>query len=164
MKASHSKWSAAAFALVLLATMAYSQALKPVQMHGDGMFSGHMLEHMTKDLDLTDAQQSQIKELTSKQEATLKPLFVQMGQEHQQMMQLIQSGTFDENKARQIATQQAQLRIEMDVQMARTGAQIYQLLTPEQKTKAADLMKQHEQHMMRHSQEPPPPPPDTEND
>jgi len=163
MKSRSMKWLAAAFALVLIAAVAFSQTVKHVQMHGDGMFGGHMLEHMTKDLDLTDAQQAQIKDLMSKQQATMKPLFSQMGLEHQQMMQLIQSGNFDEAKARQIATEQAQVRIEMDVQMARTGAQVFQMLTPDQKTKAIDLMNQHEQRMMQHNQGPPPPP-DTENE
>src|SRR5689334_20820456 len=134
MKSVQMKWFAA-IALMLLAAVAVSQTVKRVHMHDDGMFAGHMLDRMTKDLDLTDAQQAQVKDLLDKQKTSMKPLFQQLGQGHQQMMQLVQSGNFDETKARQIATQQAQIRIEMDVQMARTGSQIFQLLTPDQKTK-----------------------------
>lgn len=152
MKSGRMKWLAAGLALVLLVAVGVAQTIQRVHMDEDGMFGGHLLDRMTQDLGLTDAQQTQIKGLMDQQKATVKPLFQQLALGHQQMMQLIQSNNFDEAKARQIATQQAQVRIEMDVAMARTGSQIFQVLTPDQKTKAVELMKQHEQRFNKHMQ------------
>jgi protein CpxP len=151
------KLLAAGLALTLLAVVAVSQTVKRVHMHGHGSFSEHMLEHMTRDLDLSDAQQAQAKEIIAKEKPGMQALFQQMHQGHQAMMQLVTSGNFDENKARDIASQQSQAMIQMEVQKAKTEAELFQLLTPDQKTKAVQLMNEHMQRMQRHVQEQAPP-------
>jgi len=125
-------------------------------MHGDGMFEGHMLHFFTDYLDLTDAQQAQVKDIMAKEKPALKPLMQQMAQSHQQIRELTMAGTFDEAKVRTLATQQAQTMTEMIVQKARIESEMIQILTPEQKTKLNDFMAKHEQRMMKHMQQPPP--------
>lgn len=153
---------AAGLALMLVAAVAVSQTVKRVHMHGHGMFGDHMLGLMTRELNLTDAQQAQAKEIAAKQKPAMQSFFQQMHQGHQAMEQLVTSGNFDENKARDIASQQSQAMVEMEVQEAKTGAELFNLLTPDQKTKAIQLMKEHEQrmqqHMQEHMQEQAPPP------
>ena len=63
MKSSHIKILAVALALTLMAAIAVSQTVKRAHMHGDGMFSEHMLGFFTDYLNLSDAQQSQIKDI-----------------------------------------------------------------------------------------------------
>jgi len=151
------KISIVALAVMLVAAVAVSQTVKRVHMHEHGMFGEHMLDHMTSELNLTDAQQAQAKQIIAKSKPAMEASFQQMHQGHQAMEQLVTSGNFDENKAREIATQQSQNMIDMEVQKAKTMAEVFQLLTPDQKTKAIQLMNQHEQHMQKHMQEQAPP-------
>jgi protein CpxP len=155
MKLSRTQTAIAAVALTLFAAVGVAQTVKRVHMHGHGdMFSDHMVQKMTEYLNLSDAQQSQVKEIIAKQKPAMQPLFQQMEQSHQQMQQLVTSGNFDENKARDIASQQAQTMTAMEVQKASMEAQIFQLLTPDQKTKAMQFIQQHEQRWKQHSSAP----------
>ena len=101
-------------------------------MHHHGMFGEHMLGFMTDYLGLSADQQAQVKQIMAKEKPAMQPLFSQMEQGHQAMRQLIESGNFDEGKAREIASQQSQNLIEMEVQKARMFSEIYQVLTPDQ--------------------------------
>ncbi len=141
-----------ALVLTLTAAVGISQTVRRAHMHGDGMFEGHMLHFFTDYLDLTDAQQAQVKDIMAKEKPALKPLMQQMAQSHQQIRELTMAGTFDEAKVRTLATQQAQTMTEMIVQKARIESEMIQILTPEQKTKLNDFMAKHEQRMMKHMQ------------
>jgi protein CpxP len=68
------------------------------------------------------------------------------------MNQFDQNGTFDEAKVRALATQQSQTMIELAVQHARIKSEMLQVLTPDQKTKFAQLQAKHEQRMQNHMQ------------
>ena len=98
MKFVASKISLVALAIVLVAGVAIAQ--RPGGPHGGGdFFGGPMLGFFSDYLDLSDAQQAQIKQIMAKEKPALEPLFQQEMQSHEQMMQLIQSGSFDEAKA-----------------------------------------------------------------
>lgn len=144
----------AALAIALLAGTAIAQGPRH---HGDDMF-GHMLGMMADVLDLTDAQQAQIKQIYENAKPTMKPLWQQEHQSHRAMMELITSGNFDQAKAQAIANQEAQIHAQLEVQHAQLAAQAYQVLTPEQKTKFNEfLAKRHqrmEEHMKEHSEAP----------
>jgi len=60
------------------------------------------------------------------------------------------SGPYDEAKVRDIANQQAQVLTELSVQKARIESELFQLLTPDQKTKLNQLFDKHEERMSRH--------------
>ena len=79
-------------------------------------------------------------------------MILQMAQGHQQLQQLVMSGSFDEAKVRALASQQTQNMTELTVQRARIASELYQVLTPDQKTKLADLITQHQQHLMNRLQ------------
>jgi Spy/CpxP family protein refolding chaperone len=146
----------AGVAIMLVAAVAVSQTVtKARHMHGMGFgFDEHMLGFMTDYLDLTDAQQAQVKDIFAKEKPIIQPLMDQLKQGHHDLMQLETSGTFDEAKVRALAAQHTQTMTDLIVEKARVHSQIFQLLTPEQKAKATKLMQRHEQHMMNHNAPP----------
>jgi Spy/CpxP family protein refolding chaperone len=156
MKLTRTKILMTALALALLAAVAVSQTEKWGHMHGDGMAGEHMLSFMTDYLDLTDAQQAQVKDIMAKAKPSMQSFAQQMAQTHVDIAQVVHSGSFDEAKVRSLAAQQSQAMQEMIVQKARIDSQIFQVLTPDQKSKMLKHEAQHEQRMMKHMEEAPP--------
>ncbi|MGO9127162.1 MAG: Spy/CpxP family protein refolding chaperone [Terriglobales bacterium] len=148
MKSSRVKLWAAGLALTLVAAVAVSQTVKRVDMHRRGGM-GHEMPFFALH-DLSDAQRTQIKQIFEGSKAAVKPLWQQERQNHQAMMQLVTSGTFDEAKAQAIATQAAQTHAQLEVEHARIMSQAYQVLTPEQKTELTEIMAKHQQRMEEH--------------
>ncbi len=127
-------------------------------MHGHGGRGGfeHMLAFMTDYLDLSTAQQEQVKAIWAKEKPTMQPLIQQERQNHADMRALEQSGPFDEAKTRALATQQAQTQIELQVQHARIKSEMMQVLTADQKAKFAAFEAKHESRMKNHMAPPAP--------
>ncbi len=136
--------------VVLLASSCALAEDGPPLMHG-GM-GGHELRFLSRYLDLTDAQKTQIKQLLASERSTADPLMQQVHQGHLQMTQLEQSGNFDETKAQSIAVSLSQTESQLEVQHAKVQAQIFQLLTADQKTKMTQLTQEREQHFAEHMQ------------
>jgi protein CpxP len=135
---------------VLILALAVAGAALAQGMHhgmGHGFGFDRMLNYYADALDLTSAQQDQIKAIWEKEKPTLKPLMQQMHQFHGDLEKLTDNGTFDEAKVRALATQQSQTMIEMAVQHARIKSEMMQVLTPDQKTKFAQLQAKHQQRM-----------------
>jgi protein CpxP len=107
-------------------------------------------------LNLTEDQHAQIKQIFQSEKGNIHPLMQQEFQAHLQMMQLITSGTFDEAKATALASQEAQTHIQIQVEHAKMAAQVYQLLSADQKAKVTDMMAKHQQRMQEHEQKAPP--------
>jgi len=139
-------------AMALLSIAAFGQGMGPGHMHEDGMFGGPMMGMMMDYLDLSDAQQAQIKQIFEKDKATIQPLREQERQSHEALIQLITSGNFDEAKAQSIAQQAAQVQAQLMVEHARIGAQAYQVLTAEQKAKLKEFMSKQQQRFEEHRQ------------
>ena len=157
MKSSYLKILAVALLVAVVAAIGVSQTVKRAHMRDDAMFGGpglggHMMGYLSRKLELTDAQRSQVKEIMAKEKPTLQPLILQMAQNHQQMRQLVMANGFDEAKVREMAAQQTQTLTELTVQRARVESEMYQVLTPDQKTKLGTIITQHEQRFMNHMQ------------
>ena len=146
------KISIVALAIVLTTGIAIAQPHGGPHGGGD-FFGGPMLGYLTDVLDLTDAQQAQIKQIIATRKPAMEPLFTQEHDSHQQMMQLIQSGSFDQAKAQTIANQEAQVHAQLEVLHAQMASQAFQLLTADQKAKLAQVMANHQQRMQQHMQE-----------
>jgi periplasmic protein CpxP/Spy len=117
---------------------------------------GDLLGPMMMDmLDLTDAQQAQIKQIFESGKTTMKPLWSQERESHLAMIKLITSGTFDTAKAQAIVSQESQVRAQLELEHAQLAAQAYQVLTAEQKTKLNEFLAKREQRaqqqMLEHS-------------
>ena len=111
---------------------------------GFGHRSGWMLNHMTKELGLTEAQQTQIKSILEGERSRTKALREQLRQNEQAQNAAI-NGNFDEVQARAFAGKQAQIMSDLIVEKQKTKSQIYSVLTPDQRQKALQLIQQHEQ-------------------
>ena len=136
-------------AAVMLA-VAFAMAQGP---HGFGGPGGGF-HRMLKQLDLTSDQHSQVKAIFEKEKPTLQPLMQQMHQNHEAMKALEASGPFDEAKTTALATQNSQTMIQLQVEHARIKSEIMQILTPDQKTKLAQIEANREARMSKHT--PPP--------
>ena len=152
MKSKYFKILAVVLVLAVMAAIALSQTMRRAHMRGDGMFGGPMLGYYVHKLDLTDAQQAQVKAIVAKEKPAIQPLMLQMAQGHAQLRDLVINGAFDEAKVRELAAQQSQTMTELTVQHARIASELVQVLTPEQKTKLAALITQHQQRMMNRMQ------------
>jgi protein CpxP len=138
--------------LILLAGAAIAQTTPaPASHHFHGRHGGPMMG-MFHQLNLTDAQKGQIKQIMTQERPTLKPLMQQMAQGQNQLRTLELSGNFDEAQARNIATQQSQNMTELMVQRSRIESEMIQVLTPDQKTKLAQLVQQRSQRFSNQNQ------------
>lgn len=152
MQLNRFKILAAALVITLCATVAVSQTVK--RTHGGfyGHGFGRMLGVNPDYLDLTDAQQAQMKDILTKEKPNIQPLMQQLRQSHQQMQQLEQAGPFDEGKVRPLATQQAQTMTELLVQKARIKSELMAVLTADQKDKLSKLQARRQARMQKHMQ------------
>jgi len=114
---------------------------------GHGFNFDRLLNYYADALDLSSAQQGQIKGIWAKEKPTVQPLMQQMHQFHGDLEKLTDNGAFDEAKVRALATQNSQTMIELAVQHARIKSEMMQVLTPDQRTKFAQLQAKHEQRM-----------------
>ncbi len=130
------------------------------KMRGHG--PGDMVEHISRELNLTDAQKDQVKALVEAQHATEEERHAKLDELRKQIEAATANGQFDENTVRNLANQQSQLEADQMVDHLRLHSKIYGLLTAEQRTKADQMMKMHglgEHGEHGHHGPPPPPPP-----
>lgn len=149
MKRSVWKRFTRALALVLVAELAVSQTPPTTHWH-DGGLEHRMLGFMTDYLDLTGAQQAQVSEIFATEKPNVLPLIEQLAQTRRALLQLEQSGTFDETKVRAVASEQAQTISELTVEKVKIKSQIFNILTPEQKTKAQKIVDRREARFRQH--------------
>ena len=97
------------------------------------------LEMMTDLLELTEAQQEQIRSIHEQERAGHEGLRQQMDDSQEQMRFLLDSDTFDESAIRTLATSQASLKTEMFVSRAKVKHQVFQLLNSDQQTLAKKI-------------------------
>ena len=157
--ASISAVGALALALVAGVALAQDPGGDKAMHHGMGMHHGMMAGRgmgefgmFLHGLNLTDQQKAQVKQIFEAEKPNMKPLHQQEAQIHQQMMQLVTSGNFDQAKANAIAAQEAQVHSQMTVEHLKIGSQIYALLDSDQKAKVADMIAKHQQRMQEHMQ------------
>lgn len=141
-------------AIALLALMLCGSVLPSYAQQADQSsnaapaWSGHWhhnhMAYLARELNLTDAQQQQIKTIVHSQKATLRPLMQQLAQNRLAMLNATANGAFDQAKVQSLATQRAQIMAQLMVQKASIHSQVYnQVLTAEQRTKA-DQMRQNQ--------------------
>ncbi len=104
--------------------------------HGPGRFMGFFLKRMAAELNLTEEQQNQIRQILESERAAAEPLLKQLKAGQEQLRTLGTDGIFNELQVRTIAQQQAQAMAELIVSKERTKARITAVLTPEQRERA----------------------------
>lgn len=110
---------------------------------------------MFRELDLTDEQKAQVKQISDASKTNVQPIREQMRANRQKLQELSANGNFDAAQVQAIAAQQGNLSAQLIVEKERVKAQIFQILTPEQRAKAAEMqtkMKERFQNRMEKRQ------------
>jgi periplasmic protein CpxP/Spy len=132
---------------LMLATLAGGWTLNPAAAsanpgragHERGFEEGCHLQRMAVVLDLSDAQQAQIKAILQSERETTAPLRKSLQASREALRQAARADTFDEAAVHKLAASQAATRTELIVARVRTQNRIHALLTPAQRAKAEKL-------------------------
>lgn len=96
-----------------------------------------------RELDLTDTQKQQMKEMRQANREAMKGNFAEkhadMQANHQKMQSLLLAADFDESAVRELAQQMSEQQVERRVAMMKQRHEMLNILTPEQKTKLQQL-------------------------
>lgn len=108
--------------------------------HGQFGPRGGMMEgRLFRQLDLTDAQKEQLKAIRTAAREDSKTYRSQLMENHKKLAELGTDGVFDQAAVEAVASQQADLHKQMIIQREKVKAQMFAVLTPEQKAKFAEL-------------------------
>ena len=102
---------------------------------------------MLKQLDLTEAQQAQVKQIMEKQKADMKTAMRDRRAHREEMKSIVEQDTFDAAKAERLIAQQQHEERATKLAMLRTQHEIYKILTPEQREKAKVIRTEWKQKM-----------------
>ncbi len=105
--------------------------------HGRGMNGG--VGMFLRGIDLTDEQKTKVKEITDGTKAAVEPLMQQMKDNHVKIADLGKDGKFDQAQVEAIAAEQGSIVSKMIVEKEKAKAQIFAILTDEQKAKAEEM-------------------------
>jgi Spy/CpxP family protein refolding chaperone len=153
MKSIRFRLLVAALAVLLGGAIAKSQtadenAPPPPPRHEWGMGGPVMAFH---NLNLTDEQKTQMKEVMQKERATLKPLHEQLHQLDQQLKQYEES-TYNQAKVQSLVAAQSQTLVQLKVEESRIHSEMYQLLTPDQQAQLKQMEANREARMQQRMQ------------
>jgi Spy/CpxP family protein refolding chaperone len=119
----------------------FAQKGKRDRMGGQG-FGGRGFLRMAEKLNLTDEQKTQVKAIVEDSKKRVKPLMEAMRENHKQAENLGIDGVFNEEQVNQIAGSQSETMKQLFIEKEKTKAQIFAVLTPEQRTEAAKMKEQ----------------------
>jgi|SRR5712692_10572625 len=130
----------AALALTgFLAWDATALAQGPGGFGGPGAHHGRMIEHLATVLDLSEAQTTQLRSIMESKMETAHPLMMQLRQSHQALQQAIENGKSDTASLQPLADQLGKTVAQLALLRAQAVAEIYPILTPDQREKAKKL-------------------------
>lgn len=113
--------------------------------HGMRRGGGMGFGHFGRNLNLTDAQKTQMQQIAERYRQSNKAMREQMGAKREGGFEAFKDGTFNEAQVRAAAQARANARVEMEVSHARMMSEMYAVLTPDQKTQLATERQQMEQ-------------------
>lgn len=141
--------SAALVAVLGCAPLAFAQQAGAGWHGHHGMAMG---SHMYDKLNLSDAQRTQIKQLTRQDFAHAKPQMQSLRQARQAYESATPGTTAYQTAASSLAEAEADAARTRVTNEANLRAQIYQVLTPTQRTQLADMQAQHQARVQQWKQ------------
>jgi len=100
---------------------------------------GHRgMGRMFRNLDLTDAQKTQVQTIMKNNRESSKTMRQQMRANKQALRKATENGAFNQSEVQAIANKQGNLHAQMIVQKQKVKAEIFNVLTAEQKAKLAE--------------------------
>jgi protein CpxP len=104
-------------------------------------FARRVFARVAFELKLTDAQQTEIKQIVGDELAAARPLFEKLRENRKRLLESSAGGQFDEARVRATASEQGQTLSELIVAKERAKAKIFNVLTPEQRARAEELLE-----------------------
>jgi periplasmic protein CpxP/Spy len=95
-----------------------------------------LVERIANELGMNEEQKTQAKSVIEASKERVKPLMEQMKQSRETVKDLGTDGNFDEAKVNEIANQQSETMKQLFIEKEKTKAQLFAILTPEQREKA----------------------------
>lgn len=114
---------------------------------GQGFPPPFLVERIANELGLNEEQKTQAKSILEKSKENVKPLLESMKQNHQTVKDLGTDGNFDEAKVNEIATSQSETMKQIFIEKEKTKAQLFAILTPEQREKAKQMQEKFAEKM-----------------
>lgn len=102
-------------------------------------FIEHGINRAATALDLTDEQKTRIKAIMEAEKPVVQPLIQQVAAQRQELRQATSNGQFNEAQVQELATKQGQTMTQLIIAKERVKAQIFAVLTPEQRAKAEQM-------------------------
>ncbi len=125
-------------ALTVCAGLALAQGTTtPPSEPGGGMMK--RLDKLAVVLNLTDSQKSQVQSIFQSSFSQAQSVFTQLRDNRKAIEQLVKSGTTNDQQLQALANTQGSLISQLTVIHAKGMAQVWNLLTPDQRTKAEQL-------------------------
>src|SRR5207302_984874 len=156
MKSVRRRILAIALAVAGVGAAAVSQTVAKAHRHmggGQGLGLEPMVGFMTDYLDLTKPKKAQVTAIIAWENPNVLPWVKRVNQSQQQLQRLKTTKTFDEGKVRPAASQKAQIMTELTVKKAKIHSEIFNILTPEQKSKATQFSQRREERFQKRMQQ-----------
>lgn len=118
--------------------------------HGFGHGRGDRMGMALRGLDLTDDQKAKVKEIIDARKAEFEPTMQAMKENRAKIRTLGTDGAFDQAEVEALAKAQGDLVAKTIVQRESVKAQIFSILTDEQKAKAKEMSAKFEGRMKGH--------------
>jgi Spy/CpxP family protein refolding chaperone len=124
-------------------------------MEGPGMFMGHGrgMEHLLDGVNATDAQRAQIKQIMQQAAADLKSQREAGRALHEKSLQIFTAPTVDAAAAESVRQQMLAQHDTASRRMLQAMLDVSRVLTPEQRAKLGEQIKQRQQRMQEHMKE-----------
>jgi protein CpxP len=137
---------------LLIAGSIFVIAQKAGRKDGPGFGFGHRpgFGMALRGLDLTDDQKAKVKEIMGASKTNVEPLMQQMRDNHTKIAALGTDGKFDQAQVEALANEQGSIAAKMIIEKEKVKAQVFAILTDEQKAKAAEMRAKFEQRMKEH--------------
>lgn len=100
---------------------------------------GHPFERIAAKLGLSDEQKTQAQTVLAGSKERIKPIAQQLRANREEVEKLGTDGVFNEAEVNRLATAQTDLMRQMFIERERTKAELFAILTPEQRVQAVEL-------------------------
>jgi len=136
-------WSSVALLFVAISIIvAQADGREGHEWRGRGWNHYGPLGYVAHELNLSDAQKSQIKSMWEAERPTVASLVQELASEGKEMVSATAQGSFDDSKVQAIAARQGETIAKLLVEKERLKSKVYTtVLNPEQRIKADELQK-----------------------
>lgn len=127
-------------AIIAFAQMSHKGG--PAKHFSGGLADHHekMIEHVASELKFTDQQKSQMKQVMAEAKTRFAPIHSQLKETHAGSREVGTNGVFDEKQATELATRRAEIIKQGLIEMEKTKADLFAIMTADQKEQAKNII------------------------